>query len=96
MSKNGTRSDKPGGLDVSDISVGTLHAQGVHAELGETFANDSTLDMDKVLNSTEDLDKLANLGRVTTYTRADEARRDEFDDFFDTPFQSLEVKGEHR
>lgn len=96
MSKNGTRSDKPGGLDVSDISVGTLHAQGVHAELGETFANDSTLDMDKVLNSTEDLDKLANLAKVTADTHTVEARRDELDDFFDTTFPSHEVKGEPR
>ncbi len=67
-----------------DISMDSLHNRGIHAELGETFTGDNSLDVDKLLNSTEDLDKVAQLASVKT----EESGRDELDDFFDNALPS--------
>lgn len=70
------------GLDKArDISIGSLNDHGIHAELGETFVNDNSLDIEKLLNSTEDLEKVAQLAGVKTGT--EESDKDELDNFFD-------------
>ncbi len=67
-----------------DISMDSLNNRGIHAELGETFTGDNSLGVDKLLNSSEDLDKVAQLAGVKT----EESGRDELDDFFDNALPS--------
>lgn len=65
-----------------DIGVGSLRTQG--AQLGETFTGNSTLDIDKQLNSAENLDKLADLARDATAVKTgDSDQDDELNNFFD-------------
>ena len=79
MIQNGLDSGKP--RDLVDLSMDSLHNRGVHTELGETLTTDNSLDVDKVLNSTEDLDKVAELAGIKEGSV--ESGRDELDDFFD-------------
>ncbi len=67
-----------------DISMDSLNNRGIHAELGETFTGDNSLGVYKLLNSSEDLDKVAQLAGVKT----EESGRDELDDFFDNALPS--------
>lgn len=77
--QNGLDSAKP--RDLVDLSMDSLHNRGVHAELGETLSSDNSLEIDKILNSTENLDKVAELAGMKGGSA--ESGRDELDDFFD-------------
>lgn len=70
--------------NLADLSLDSLEERGAHAELGETFTSGDGLDVDKLLNSTEDLDK----GPQSTGLKTREFGRDELDDFFDNAVPS--------
>ncbi len=77
----GTQASSINGLgesrNLADLSLASLEERGAHAELGDTFTTgNGSLDVDNLLNSTEDLDKVAQLASVKTV-------RDELGDFFD-------------
>jgi hypothetical protein len=80
------------GVEGLGLGLAPLHSQGAYAELGETFVNsaDSSLDVDKLINTSTDSERLRGLLKPSAGGGAamDELSRDELDDFFDSSLPS--------
>ena len=79
------------GVEGLGLGLAPLHLQGAYAELGETFVNsaDSSLDVDKLINTSTDSERLRGLLKPLAGGGAmDELSRDELDDFFDSSLPS--------
>ena len=79
------------GVEGLGLGLAPLHSQGAYAELGETFVNsaDSSLDVDKLINTSTDSERLRGLLKPLAGGGAmDELSRDELDDFFDSSLPS--------
>ena len=79
------------GVEGLGLGLAPLHSQGAYAELGETFVNsaDSSLDVDKLINTSTDSERLRGLLKPSAGGGAmDEPSRDELDDFFDSSLPS--------
>lgn len=79
------------GVEGLGLGLAPLHSQGAYAELGETFVNsaDSSLDVDKLINTSTDSERLRGLLKPLAGGGAmDEPSREELDDFFDSSLPS--------
>ena len=77
------------GVEELGLGLGPLHSQGAYAELGETFVNsaDSSLDVDKLINTSTDSERLRGLLKPSV-GGGGELSRGELDDFFDSSLPS--------